>query len=133
MKFIRLAIATVLLMMAADAAAAADWTTTEAGSVVCSKVKPVGICWLKDIAEDSSVISVRECGSITIMVYGTGVSIMPQSCDDSSCTKAENLLAAVLDGDSPDTFMTSTAPMEFIRIDWTNSGSAPTISLKCGK
>lgn len=134
MKLWTIAIALFVVLGASSLADAADWTTTEAGSVVCSAVKPPGICWLKDIAADSSVISVRACPSMTIMVYGTGADIMPQACDDTSCTKAEDLLATALTGDSPNTFLTSAGvPLELVRIDWTSGGAAPTVSIKCGR
>ncbi len=134
MKLWTIAIALFVVLGASSLADAADWTTTEAGSVGCAALRPDGICWQKEIVADTSVIVVRECGSITIMVYGTGADIMPQSCTDTSCTKAEDLLAAALTGDSPNTFMTSDGtPLELVRIDWTSGGAAPTVSIKCGR
>jgi len=137
MRFVKTLLVSVIVMLPiAGAATAADWTTTEEAvnaNNVCGGVNKGGVCWLFDIVEDSSTISVRECTAFTIMVYGTGASIMPQACDDRSCTKPENMLSAVLTGDSPTTFLASTAPFEYVRIDWTAGGAAPTVSIKCSK
>lgn len=130
MKATLLALILILIVAAAGTVMAEDWTTTEAGSVVCSKLKPVGICWIATAGANTSAISLRSCSSWTVMVYGTGVSVMPQSCDDSSCTKAEDLLPTALTGDSPNTYMTSAAPMEFIRLVTSDSITA---SIKCGR
>lgn len=132
MRYLIIAIATICGLSLAGDASAADWTKTEDGTKTCSRVKNPGSCWLKEIAADSSVIAISECLPWTIHVYGTGASIMPQTCSDASCTLAENLLAAVLTGDSPNTFVTSTAPFELLRIDWTAGGAAPTVVIKCG-
>lgn len=135
MQFAKRTLAISFLLLAATAAFAADWTITESGSSVCSKLKIGGICWLTDISADSSAISTRECGSITVQVYGTGASIMPQSCDDSDCTQAEDLLTAVLTGDGAARFFGSLIPIEFIRIDWTTDGAGDNndVSIKCGR
>ena len=135
MRYLNIAIAAYVLMLAGSASAA-DWTTTDGGSVVCSSLKKDGICWLTDIAADSSTISVRLCKTLTITVYGTGADIMPQTCLDSACAVAadrEDLLSTALTGDSPNMFMTSGAsPWELIRIDWTAGADPPTVSIKCG-
>ena len=131
MRFIRSLIITACLVAAPAIANAADWTTTESGSATCSVIRGNGICWLEDVGENSSAISVRQCSKLTVMVYGSGVSVMPEVCNDSSCTSSEALLANALTGDSPNTFMTSVAPFNFIRINW--SSGTPTISIQCGR
>ncbi len=135
MQFVKNIIAISCLLLAAGAAIAADWTTTASGSASCTKLNQDGVCWLTNIAADSSAISVRSCATVTVMVYGTGASIMPQACDDRACTNPENLLAAVLTGDSPNTFLGSLIPIEYIRIDWTTDGAGDTndVSIKCGR
>jgi hypothetical protein len=139
MRFIKIAIVTTALMLLAGSASAADWTTEDAvadGTNSCTKLNQDGICYLKDIAADSSAISIRECATWTVTVYGTAANIMPQSCKDSACASAavrEDLLATALTGDSPNTFVASVAPFEFVRIDWTAGGAAPTVTIKCGR
>ncbi len=123
-------IISVLTFVCAGVASAADWTTTETGNTSCGAIRPGGTCYLTSIGEDSSVISVKACKNWTIVVYGTGVSVMPQACTDTSCSATENLLAAVLTGDSPNTFVTSSATFDLVRIDHTSG--TPTISITCG-
>ncbi len=128
----RTLLAILFALTLAGSATAADWTRSDGGSSRCKGIKPDGTCWLTDISEDSSVISVRSCKSWTIVVYGTGADIMPQSCTDSTCATAENLLAASLTGDSPNTFVVSDASFSLVRIDWTAGGAAPTVAIQCG-
>jgi len=132
MRYLNIAIAALVLLLAGGASAA-DWTTVDGGSVSCTSLKKDGICWQSAIAADSSAISVRLCKTLTIVVYGTGADIMPQTCTNRACTTAEDLLSTALTGDSPNMFMTSGAsPWELVRIDWTAGGAAPTVSIKCG-
>ena len=132
MRYLNIAIAAYVLMLAGSASAA-DWTTTDGGSTSCTALRKDGICWQSAIAADSSAISVRLCKTLTITVYGTGADIMPQACTDSTCATAEDLLSTALTGDSPNMFMTSGAsPWEIVRVDWTAGGDPPTVSIKCG-
>lgn len=116
----------------AGSATAADWTRSESGSRTCGKISVAETCWLTDIDEDSSVIRLNDCKTWTLFVYGTGADIMPQSCTNSTCATAEDLLSASLTGDSPNTFVVSPVAVGLIRIDWTAGGAAPTVSLTCG-
>ena len=135
MKTIRLLVILAALLVPVGAWAGTDWTTTEDGSAVCTSLRENGICWLTDIGADSNAINVRSCAKVGIMVYGTAVQVMPQSCVDRACAATadrEDLLAAVLTGDSPNTFVTiSTMLFDLLRIDWTSG--TPTISIKCGR
>ena len=128
---------TVLLIFALlcvpGSVGAADWTTEDGGSTSCSTLRVDGVCYLTGITEDSSSINIRSCEAWSITVFGTGASIMPQVCNDKSCTKAEDLLATALTGDSPNTFVTSEIAWDFIRIDWTSGGAAPDVHIKCGR
>ena len=133
MRTLKIAIATLFLLVLAGTASAADWMTEDGGSVVCAAIRPGGICWLSGITEDSSAIVLQDCATLTIMVYGTAASIMPRTCTDTACGTAEPLLAAVLDGDATDTFMMSSGPLKIVDIDWTAGGAAPTVSIMCGR
>ncbi len=128
MRYLIIAIATFFI---AGAASAADWTTEDGGSAKCSVVNQDGTCWLSAISEDSSAITVSKCAKWVITVYGTGASVMPQACTTKACAAAEDLLASVLTGDSPDTYLASTYGWDYVRIDWTSGN--PTISIKCGR
>jgi hypothetical protein len=133
MKTLKLAIATLFALLVAGAASAADWTTEDGGSQSCTKIQLDGVCWLSGITEDSSAIFLRGCATFTIQVYGTGADIMPQTCTDKNCGTTEDLLATSLTGDSPNAAAFSKYPYDFIRIDWTAGGAAPTVSIKCGR
>ncbi len=134
MKYFGFAITLALtLIVMSGSARAADWTTEDGGSVSCGALKADGVCWLSAIAADSSAIVIRTCKTWTIMVYGTGANIMPQTCTDTSCGTVEDLLGSGLTGDSPNTFLASALPFEIVRIDWTAGGAAPTVSIKCGR
>lgn len=136
MRFVKLVIATSLLLLAAGAASAADWTTSDGGSTVCTALQTDGVCWQSAIAADSSAINVRQCNKVSIVVYGTGADIMPQACTDDTCSTAEPLLAAAstLTGDAPNTFVVLTAMLsDWLNLDWTSGGAAPTVSIKCAR
>jgi len=133
MRYVRLALLVGFMLAVSSVAGAADWTTEDGGTDSCKVVKPDGVCYLTAIAADSSAVNIRQCPAFSVTVYGTGASIMPQTCTDSTCATAEDLLSAVLTGDSPNAFVTSEITFDFIRIDWTAGGAAPTVVIKCGR
>ena len=130
--------AVAFFSLAASNAGAADWTVDDAaasGTNSCHALRPGGVCWLMDIAADSTAIIIGECKKVIITVYGTAADIMPQDCKDFACAAdadREDMLATALTGDSPNTGVVLLAPPEILRIDWTAGGAAPTIKIKCG-
>ncbi len=135
MRHVTLATAIVAILVIASAAIGATWMTTPTGSTACTGLRPGGVCWLTDIDEDSSAVAMRQCHTFVVQVYGTGASIMPQSCGTAACSQAENLLSAALTGDSPNSFVTSEVTFDFIRIDWTTDGAGDNndVAIKCGR
>ena len=131
MKALRLLATIGLFLLAPSGAAiAADWMTTEGGSVVCTKVNADGTCWVATAAETTSAISVQQCAKWTVTVYGTATSVMPQTCTDSACGTAEDLLTTGLTGAGSLIFAHSDAPFNFIRLV---TGDTVTVSIKCGR
>ena len=117
------------LMVVSSAASAADWTGSADGSDTVTRVKPPAIVYLATGGETSSVLNIRECSRFSIVVYGTGASVMPVTCRTSACTESEDLLDAALTGDTTNRFMGSVVPFELIRLVTTSSVN---VALKCG-
>ena len=131
MRFIRSLIIAACLVAAPAIANAADWYTGEnATGAVCTALRQDGVCYVETAGATTSTISVRVCASWAVVVYATGASVMVEACTDSACTSSEPLLATALTGDSPNTFVTSTMPVDFIRL---TGGSSVTVSIKCGR
>ena len=130
MPLIRLAIALAILLVPASDATAAGWTKSENGSKSCTKVRTNETCYVETAGENTSTISVRQCASLTVVVYATGADVQVQTCTDSVCTSSADLLAVALTGDAPNCHMTSEASFNFIRLVTTDSVTA---SIKCGR
>jgi len=134
MKALRLLVTIGLFLFAsAGTALAANWTTTEGGSVttdICTKVNADGVCWVQTDSEDSASIFVGQCASWTITVYGTATSVMPQTCTDSDCGTAENLITTGLTGGGSLVFASSVVPFNFIKLV---TGDNVLVSIKCGR
>lgn len=130
MRLFKISILVAFMIVAAGVSSAADWTTLEGGSAVCTKIRQDGTCWVETAGENSSAMSVGECPRWTIVVWDTGASVMPQGCTDKTCSTAEDLLANPLTGDSPNTFLTSTVPFNFVRL---STASSVTVTIKCGR
>ena len=131
MKALRL-LATIGLFLFASSgtALAADWMTTEGGSLICHKVNSDGTCWVQTGTETSSAISVQQCAKWTITVYGSATSVMPQTCTDSACGTVEDLLTTGLTGGGALVFAWSDAPHNFVRLVTSDN---VLVSIKCGR
>lgn len=130
MRLWTIAIALFVVLGASSLADAADWTTTLGGSAVCGALRPDGICYVATGGAATSAISVRLCSTWTLVVYGTGVTVTPQSCTDSACGTVEPIFATALTGDAPNNLAGSLIPFELIRLATSDS---VTVSLKCGR
>ena len=130
MRVLKIALIAVALLFSASAASAAGWTKTKAGSEACTTLKRGEVCWVATGGAATSAIHVEQCEKWKLMIWGTGVTVMPQECDDGDCGTVEALLKNALTGDAPNTFAHSQVPIVFLRLSTTDSVTA---SIQCSE
>ena len=124
-----------LLMVVADAASADPWTFNSDGTGDSVGVVAPGQTVYVDTNRSgtggaaSSAVNVSRCSTITIIVFGTSASVMPEACLTSACTSNEDLISTALTGDTTNRYMASVVPFTYVRVD---TSSDVIVSLTCG-
>ncbi len=107
---------------------AADWVQEIGDITVCEAVQPGSSCIVATAGAASGAVSIVECAKWTFIVYGTAATVTLQSCADSTCALVEAILNVALTGDAPNTFTWSELPLDWVRVDTSDS---VTVAVHC--